>query len=370
MDKKEIDSLLKYGAYDLFNERADQASAKFCEDDIDTILQERATVIKSGGSQVSLCCAVLCCAVLCCAVLCDAVLCCAVLCCAVLCCVVLCCAVLCCAMLCCAVLCCAGLPCLGLGAWSVLSDGRLDWNDVWCNVAREGDALSSFFFFLSFAVGGGGADVCARAFIYVRISVSRRDADVCVCVRVCVYVFLFSCVDQKDEPKEAAGSSSFSKATFQTGDTAAEVDVHAPDFWEQLLPDMSSAVRLLAQLNDGDAYGSEEKKATFLERLRDKVTDCIAGQHQGLMPENVDMLLMVLKVLSECEHFSDDVKLRAFEWMQDIERPRRQRRAAERFDATIRRTGASAHVIYTNGRAITACFVPHSYTRMHASWYV
>jgi len=51
LDKKEIDTLLKYGAYDLFNEKADEQSQKFCEEDIDQILQKRATLIKTGGTQ-------------------------------------------------------------------------------------------------------------------------------------------------------------------------------------------------------------------------------------------------------------------------------------------------------------------------------
>lgn len=53
LDKKEIDALLKYGAYDLFNEKADQASETFCEEDIDQILSKRTTVLKSGGNEES-----------------------------------------------------------------------------------------------------------------------------------------------------------------------------------------------------------------------------------------------------------------------------------------------------------------------------
>jgi hypothetical protein len=51
MDSKEIDGLIKYGAYDLFNERADNASRSFCEEDIDQILQTRARVIRTEVSQ-------------------------------------------------------------------------------------------------------------------------------------------------------------------------------------------------------------------------------------------------------------------------------------------------------------------------------
>lgn len=45
LDKKVIDSLLKYGAYDIFRED-DSAAKQFCEEDIDKIL-ERSTVVRS-----------------------------------------------------------------------------------------------------------------------------------------------------------------------------------------------------------------------------------------------------------------------------------------------------------------------------------
>lgn len=46
LDKKTIDSLLKYGAYDLLNKEDDDS---FCEENIEKIL-ERAKVIKTGAS--------------------------------------------------------------------------------------------------------------------------------------------------------------------------------------------------------------------------------------------------------------------------------------------------------------------------------
>jgi hypothetical protein len=53
LTSKEVDSLLKYGAYDIFRDE-DDAAQKFCEDDIDSILQRRTTTIvqetKEGSS--------------------------------------------------------------------------------------------------------------------------------------------------------------------------------------------------------------------------------------------------------------------------------------------------------------------------------
>jgi hypothetical protein len=69
MDKRQVENLLKYGAYDLFNEQADKASERcarvrssawpavplptlhalpgsFCEEDIDMILEKRARVVR------------------------------------------------------------------------------------------------------------------------------------------------------------------------------------------------------------------------------------------------------------------------------------------------------------------------------------
>ena len=43
LNKKEIESLLKHGAYDLYNEEDDE-SESFCEEDIDQILAHRSTV--------------------------------------------------------------------------------------------------------------------------------------------------------------------------------------------------------------------------------------------------------------------------------------------------------------------------------------
>ena len=50
LNSEEIEGLLKYGAYDLFNDKADEASRNFCEDDIDQILKKRSTVLRTGGS--------------------------------------------------------------------------------------------------------------------------------------------------------------------------------------------------------------------------------------------------------------------------------------------------------------------------------
>jgi hypothetical protein len=45
LDKQAIDALLKYGAYDLFSKEDDEASKKFCEEDIDKILERATTVV-------------------------------------------------------------------------------------------------------------------------------------------------------------------------------------------------------------------------------------------------------------------------------------------------------------------------------------
>jgi hypothetical protein len=48
LEKNEIESLLKYGAYDLLNKEDDD---KFCEEDIDKILEKRSrTVVHSSGA--------------------------------------------------------------------------------------------------------------------------------------------------------------------------------------------------------------------------------------------------------------------------------------------------------------------------------
>jgi chromodomain-helicase-DNA-binding protein 7 len=49
LDKSVIDSLLKHGAYDLLSKDDDEASNKFCEEDIDQILERATTVVHKPG---------------------------------------------------------------------------------------------------------------------------------------------------------------------------------------------------------------------------------------------------------------------------------------------------------------------------------
>jgi SNF2 family DNA or RNA helicase len=48
---KKVDELLRVGAYDLFSKEAEEAAQKFCEEDIDSILQRRTTVVKHGDEE-------------------------------------------------------------------------------------------------------------------------------------------------------------------------------------------------------------------------------------------------------------------------------------------------------------------------------
>lgn len=53
LSKKEIENLLKHGAYDMFREEKDgqgeEASKRFCEEDIDSILQRSTLIVHKGG---------------------------------------------------------------------------------------------------------------------------------------------------------------------------------------------------------------------------------------------------------------------------------------------------------------------------------
>ena len=50
MSKKEIDDLLKYGAYDVFKDEDDTAATAFCQQDIEDILLKRSTLWSTGGN--------------------------------------------------------------------------------------------------------------------------------------------------------------------------------------------------------------------------------------------------------------------------------------------------------------------------------
>ena len=202
IDKKEVESLLKYGAYDLFNEAADAASRQFCEDDIDLILQQRTTVVTQ----------------------------------------------------------------------------QTEGDDE-----TEGDETSD----------GGSA-----------------------------------------QRRRRQGTSTFSKANFTSASSDSAVDLHASDFWEQIIPDQRTATKLAQRLASNEGLLTLTDRTTFLDDLFLLVQEVIASHQQGTVPPNTSEVMTVLANVSEKGGdggFSDEQRAQAVEWMQEIERPRRQRRQLERW---------------------------------------
>ena len=202
VDKKEVESLLKYGAYDLFNEAADAASQKFCEDDIDQILQQRTTI--------------------------------------------------------------------------VTQQAELD---------EEGESEET-------------AD---------GVSAQRRRRQ---------------------------GTSTFSKANFTSAASDSAVDLHASDFWEQIIPDQRTAAKLAQRLTTNESIETLTDRVAFLDDLFTLVQEVIVSHQQGTVPTNTSEVLNVLANVSEKGGdggFTDEQRAQAVEWIQEIERPRRQRRQLERW---------------------------------------
>jgi len=57
--------------------------------------------------------------------------------------------------------------------------------------------------------------------------------------------------------------------------------MNAVDFWDKILPDMSSPLRLLERLSSGEAYADPAKKKDFLETVKSKVYEYIQLHQQG-----------------------------------------------------------------------------------------
>lgn len=191
MDKKEIDLLLKYGAYDLFNEQADKASADFCKEDIEDILERRVKVVKSGGN---------------------------------------------------------------------------------------------------------------------------------------------------DDAEKGYTPSSFASATFAASAEDSQIDVNDDNFWEQIIPDNTSADKLTARLDSGEAFQTDESKTELLEDLKARVDEIIALHMEGQSPKNTAEVLALLDRVRTASdnNFTSEQRTQAWGWKQQILHPRRHRRMVERFGANYK----------------------------------
>ena len=211
LDKKEVESLLKYGAYDLFNADADAASQKFCEEDIDQILQKRTTVVtqQPDGDEAD--------------------------------------------------------------------DGDEDDEEV---------------------------DEATRT----RRLLKRK--------------------------REANGGSTFSKANFTSSTSDSAVDLHASDFWERVIPDHKSAVKIKLRMDTRAIFADAAAREDFFADLFALVQEVIGQRQQGVEADNAAEVLELLMKMTEmggAGEFSEEERLQASEWMQEIEKPKRQRRAMERW---------------------------------------
>ena len=152
-------------------------------------------------------------------------------------------------------------------------------------------------------------------------------------------------MDEEGDGEEAAdgssaqrrrrqGTSTFSKANFTSAASDSAVDLHASDFWEQVIPDQRTAAKLAHRLTTNEGLDTLPDRATFLDDLFMLVQEVIASHQQGTVPTNTSEVLTVLANVSERGGeggFTEEQRAQAVEWMQEIERPRRQRRQLERW---------------------------------------
>eukprot|EP01105_Mastigella_eilhardi_P018386 TRINITY_DN424_c0_g1_i1.p1 TRINITY_DN424_c0_g1~~TRINITY_DN424_c0_g1_i1.p1 ORF type:complete len:1922 (-),score=565.44 TRINITY_DN424_c0_g1_i1:97-5862(-) len=133
--------------------------------------------------------------------------------------------------------------------------------------------------------------------------------------------------------------STFSKATFQVEGSGADIDVHAPDFWEKILPQAVTAKHLLDGLTKMLAGKSEAeehtwleaKKPTFIKRLADLVQESVDRYNdaKGQIPADRDSLRNLLLLCSgNARLFTADENASLTKWVGDIDFSRRKRKAA------------------------------------------
>jgi len=101
---------------------------------------------------------------------------------------------------------------------------------------------------------------------------------------------------------EAAGgpreASTFSQAVFASEEADTKLDVHAVDFWEQLLPDERSAQKLTDKMLSGAAYATAEARRQFMEHLEEHVQEIAAEYQQGTSLKHVPLILEILRVIA------------------------------------------------------------------------
>jgi hypothetical protein len=175
--------------------------------------------------------------------------------------------------------------------------------------------------------------------------------------------------DDNSAPREA---STFSQAVFASSDTDARLDVNDKLFWEKLIPDERSAHKLTEKLFSGAAYASAAARAEFMHHLEGHVSEIVKEYQQGNSLEHVPLILDLLKTVANSsppdvaaaaaapapastamidvgqdQKSSDaaastaapppamgwtrDQIRQCAEWLAELEKPRRQRKVAERY---------------------------------------
>ena len=66
-----------------------------------------------------------------------------------------------------------------------------------------------------------------------------------------------------------------------------DVDVDAPDFWEQLIPDLRSPAKLLKRLQNQDELKSEQVQKEILTAMDEHVDSVILAHQQGISPDEL-----------------------------------------------------------------------------------
>ena len=126
----------------------------------------------------------------------------------------------------------------------------------------------------------------------------------------------------------------FSKANFTSSTSDTAVDLHATDFWERVIPDQKSALKIKRRMETAAIFADAGTRAAFFADLFALVQEVIGQRQQGVEADNTAEVLELLMKMTEMGgegEFTEEERLQASEWMQEIEKPKRQRRAMERW---------------------------------------
>jgi hypothetical protein len=125
---------------------------------------------------------------------------------------------------------------------------------------------------------------------------------------------------------ESSGGGTFSKATFQSSEADASVEIDAPDFWEKVMNDKDS-IYYLINLARGDRDGS-----TFTDSYFDKLEAQIRMIHDTSLTEQREFALELLHMLLKAQFVRSERKVLLHDLLDLLQSKRKRRPSSKMVD--------------------------------------